>query len=143
VPAVVLDAIRMSLFGAVVPHHANDAACGDSLESTGIVTAGTSGLALQRVSSIQLIPRLTLSGFARGGCAVDSGIGGALVYATPLAKNIFLVGSAGFIRLPHAAPGGKGVTRGDVRLDVVFARPSGRSYAVGVGARGITFGGTL
>jgi hypothetical protein len=144
VPAFVLDPIRLALLGTAVPHSGNVAGgCGDSIESTGIVTAGASGFALQHAAAIQLVPRLTLSGFARGGCAIDAAMGGALVYATPLAKNIFLVGSAGILHLPHAGPGGASITRADIRADVVFARPGGRSYAVGIGTRGISFGGTL
>ena len=91
---------------------------------------------------MQLVPRLTLIGFGRGGRACDAAVGGALVYATPIRKDIWLVASAGILHLPQALAGTPRAT-GQARVDLVFAQPKGRSLAVGIGTRGLTFGGTL
>jgi hypothetical protein len=145
VPSFVLDPIRMALWGTAVPRPRGDPTCGGSegFEESGLLEIGPKGLALRRASDIQLIPRLTLSGFSRGGCASDSGVGGALVYAIPISTNIFLAASLGVLHLPHAGPNATSVTNVDARVDLHIRRPSGRSYAVGIGTRGLTFGGTL
>ena len=140
-PSFVFEPIRLSLMGQDVPRGSLDTGCSES-SGAGTATAATSGFARNRATAFMLVPRLTLAGFSRAGC-LDSAAGGALVYARPIVKDIWVVASAGFLHLPHAGPGGSSVTRSDVRADVVFARPNGRSYAVGVGARGVSFGGTF
>lgn len=141
--SIIFEPIRLSLLGSAVPVGAADPACRESVESTGAATAGVPGFAMQHGAALQLIPKLTLFGFARGGCPLDAGAGAALVYATPIRKDIWFVASAGILHLPHAGPGGAPVTTGQARMDLVFARPKGHSYAVGIGTRGISFGGTL
>lgn len=142
--SIIFEPIRLSLFSMAVPAggSAADTGCGEPVEATGTVTAGAPGFATHYAAAIALVPRLTLVGFSRGGCARDAAAGGALVYATPLRKDVWLVASAGILHLPQARPGTPPTT-GQVRVDVVFARPQGRSYAVGIGTRGITFGGSL
>jgi hypothetical protein len=142
-PSFVLEPLRMALTGTAVPTGRFEPGCGEHVEATGTATAGVPGFAMQHATSLQLVPKLTLFGFSRGGCAIDAGVGGGVAYATLLRKDIWLVASAGILHLPHAGPGGASITRFDVRADVVFARPKGRSYTVGVGTRGVTFGGTL
>ena len=143
VPQFVLDPIRLGLFAEAVPVGRADRGCIDSNEATGGATASGGGFAMQHATAFQLVPKLTLVGFGRGGCAFDGAVGGALVYATPIAKNIWFVASAGYLLLPHAGPGGTSTTRSQVRADIMFARPKGHSYSVGVSNRGVSFGGTL
>jgi hypothetical protein len=145
VPSYVLDPIRMALWGTAVPRPRGEPTCGGSeeFEESGLIEIGPRGPALRRVSNIQLIPRLTLSGFSRGGCASDTGVGGALVYAIPISSNVFLAASLGVLHLPHAGPNASSVTNVDARLDLHVRRPGGHSYAVGIGTRGLTFGGAL
>lgn len=143
VPQFVLDPIRLGLFADAVPQGRADPGCRDENEATGSATASSGGFAMQHAAALQLVPRLTLAGFARGGCGIDAGVGGALVYATPIRKNVWFVASAGIMTLPHAGAAGAPVTRTQVRADVVFARPRGRSYSVGITPKGLTFGGVL
>jgi hypothetical protein len=143
IPSFVLDPIRLGLFAADVPVGAADPACRGSLEAAGNATAASGGFALQHAAELRLIPHLTLAGFSRGGCSVDSGVGAALVCAVPIRKDIWFVASAGILKLPHAGPNGASVTTSQFRADIVFARPAGRSLAVGISNRGLSFGGTL
>ena len=143
VPSFVLDPIRLGLLAGAVPFGAADPACGGSIEATGTATAASGGFAMQHAAALQLVPRLTLAGFTRGGCSIDAAMGGALVYAAPIRKDIWFVASAGILKLPHAGPVGTSVTTSQFRADLVFARPAGRSLAVGLSNRGISFGGTL
>lgn len=141
--SIIFEPIRLALQGSSVPGGHADPGCRDNNESTGSATASGPGYPMQHAAALQLVPKLTLVGFSRGGCQLDAGIGGALVYATPIRKDIWFVASAGIFHLPHAGPGGAPATKLDARVDLVLARPQGRSYAVGVGTRGVTFGGTL
>jgi hypothetical protein len=89
-----------------------------------------------------IVPRLTLVGFSRLGCPLDAGIGGVVGYSTPIAPNAWLVASAGIFGTSTAwakAP----AAQSDARVDVIFQRPSGRAFGVGVDARqkGLTFTG--
>jgi hypothetical protein len=142
--SIIFEPIRLALLGSAVPGAAGDPECRDSgAESAGTATAGVPRFASQHAAAFQLVPKLTLLGFSRGGCQRDAAAGGALVYATPIRKDIWFVASAGILHLPHAGAGGAPVTNGQARMDLMFARPKGRSYAVGIGTRGVTFGGTL
>jgi hypothetical protein len=142
--SIIFEPIRLALLGAAVPGGAGDPECRDNgVESAGTATAGVPGFPAQHAAALQLIPKLTLFGFSRGGCQRDAGAGGALVYATPIRKDIWFVASAGILHLPHAGPGGAPVTKGHARMDLLFARPKGHSYAVGIGTRGVTLGGSL
>lgn len=141
--SIIFEPIRLSLMSMAVPAGGPDASgCGEAPESAGTATAGASGFAAQYTAAVQLVPRLTLVGFGRGGRPCDAASGGALVYATPIRKDVWLVASAGILHLPQALAGTPRTT-GQVRVDLVFAQPKGRSLAVGVGTRGFTFGGTL
>jgi hypothetical protein len=143
-PQLVLEPIRSDLIGMTRPAH-REPGCAEAAPSTGSATAATSGHPLQHVVALELVPRLTLFGFSRAGCALESSAGAALVYAAPIRRNIFLTGSAGILHLPHNGPGGSNVRHWQLRGDVVFVRPEGRSYSVGVGVSGarttLTFGG--
>jgi len=141
--SIIFEPIRLALMSMAVPGGGPDVAgCGEAPESAGTVTAGSTGFAAQYTAAVQLVPRLTLVGFGRGGRPCDAAGGGALVYATPIRKDVWLVASAGILILPQALAGTPKST-GQARVDLVFAQPKGRSLAVGVGSRGFTFGGTL
>jgi hypothetical protein len=47
------------------------------------------------------------------------------------------------MHLPHAGPNGTPVTKAHTRMDLVLTQDKGRSFSLGVGKRGLTFGGTL
>lgn len=147
--SIIFEPIRLALLGSSVPAGAAEPHCRDSVESTGGASAGSPGFAMQHAAGLRvpLIPRLTLIGFSRGGCTFDAGVGGALVYATPITKDISLVLSAGIYHVPQGAAVGAVTKTSEVRMDVVFAKPKGRSYSVGVGTgpgiTRVTFGGTL
>jgi hypothetical protein len=100
------------------------------------------GFPLQRYTMLALGPHLVLSGFSTGGCPVDAGMGGGLTYATSVAPKLWLVGGAG----TYSIPGHDMIltqTRTDVRVDLIKETDSGRTYGVGVGKRGVTFGGSF
>ncbi|MBX3187149.1 MAG: hypothetical protein KF819_09045 [Labilithrix sp.] len=140
----ILEPIRVGLVSMTRPI-VREPGC-DAVESAGSATATSAGHARQYASAIQLVPRLTLFGFSRAGCPLESSIGAAAVYAVPVRRDIFLTGSAGLLYLPHNGPGGSGVRRMQLRGDVVFTRPGGRSISVGVGFSGptmLTLGGLL
>jgi hypothetical protein len=142
VPSFVLDPIRLGLFGEAVPVGAADPGCKSSREAeTGSATAASPGFPMQHVAAVQLVPHLTLTGFARGGCAIDAGMGGALVYAAPVHKNVWFVMSTGILKVPHSGDIGTSTTHMQLRTDVVFARPAGRAYSVGISNRGVSVGG--
>lgn len=141
--SIIFEPIRLALFSMAVPAGGSaNTGCGEAPESIGTATAGAPGFAAQHAAAVQLVPRLTLIGFGRGGRACDAAVGGALVYATPIRKDIWLVASAGILHVPQALAGTPRAT-GQARVDLVFAQPKGRSLAVGIGTRGLTFGGTL
>ena len=89
-------------------------------------------------------PRLTLFGSSRGGCAYDQAVGGGVSLTIPLKQDVFFAWSGGAIYLP-AYRGPEGKTETAVRADVVFQRPGGRAYTVGVsmqaGVPRVSFGG--
>lgn len=141
--SVLFEPIRLSLLGSTFPTGRYEPGCNEHTESTGAATAGVPGFASQYATGLRLAPRLTLFGFGQGGCSVDAKMGGALVYVVPLRPNISLVLSAGAMVVPNGGPGGRSVVRTDLRGDVVFKRSGGRSYSVGLGTGGLTFGGVL
>jgi hypothetical protein len=99
------------------------------------------GWPVQRYTLLPLTSNLVLHGFSSAGCPVDGAIGGGVTYAQPLGKPWWLVAGAGV----YGRSGFNGVpsrTRGDVRVDLVNARPDGRSVSVGIGRRGVSIGGT-
>jgi hypothetical protein len=149
--STIFEPIRLALL--TVPKGFSEPGCKDS--AAGAASASSPGFAMQHAAGLplQLVPKLTLFGFSREGCQLDAGIGGALVYATPVAKDITFVASTGIFHLPHGGPNGTSMTTAEhARIDLVLTRPKGRSYSVGIGQGSntlsgtitrITFGGTL
>jgi hypothetical protein len=145
--SLLFEPIRLQMLGSAGPSGGGDPACRDNtVESTGTATAGVPGFAMQHAAALQLVPKLTLFGFSRGGCP-NTAAGGAVVFAQPIRKDVSFVAGAGILHLPHPGLGAPAVTSGQAHMDLVLARPQGRSYSVGVGVRsGVTsllFGGTL
>ena len=93
------------------------------------------------------MPRLTLFGFSRGGCTLDGAAGGGATFIVPFRQDIFFVASAGAIYLPATGPTATAVQSTSMRGDVVFRRPDGRSFSLGLGSSrglsGIRFGGVF
>ncbi|HEY8075109.1 MAG TPA: hypothetical protein VIF62_13390 [Labilithrix sp.] len=92
-------------------------------------------------TTLRLVPRLTLAGFSRVGCAMDGAVGGGLVYTVPIRKSIDLNLSAGAIFAPHTGPNGTPIAATHLRADLVFKRDEGRAWYIGLRKRGIAFGG--
>lgn len=115
------------------------------------VEAGTNsqnGFALQRTAAMRLVPRLTLVGFSRAGCQVDAALGGGLVYSALIKKDFWFVGGVGVLGLPHAAPAGTTMWKGEIRADLMFRESPSRMWNLGLrstggGVTGLSFGGLL
>lgn len=143
--ALALEPLRLSLLARHVPHRFGEPGCTDQLEASGTAT-GQPGFPLMGAAALGIpvfgrraswrTPRLTLSGFSRGGCAYDAAVGGGATLTIPLTKTVFFAWGGGAIYLPKAGPGGAAVYEGSVRADVVFQRPGGGAFMVGVGAIG-------
>ncbi len=133
-PALAVLPVRLSLLGAAFPiaPALGGAPCASREEASGNTQ---SGFALQHQISAAWTPRLTLTGFSQLGCPLDAGMGGALTYSVPLARDVWLLASVGVYTLPGLQPG-RVVAMPDARLDVLFQKPSGRGVAVGMGLRG-------
>jgi hypothetical protein len=139
----IFEPLRLSLLGPHVPGPSLSGPCADSLPSAGAVTAAAPGFTPQYASAVRLVPRLTLYGFSRAGCALDAAAGGGAVVAAPVVeKKVFLVGSAGYVLLPTPASG-RPTVGSAVNVDAVLLRPNDKSVRLGVGTRGVTFGGTF
>jgi hypothetical protein len=141
--AALFEPLRLSLLGPYVPGPSLNGPCADSLPSAGAVTAATPGFTPQYASAVRLVPRLTLYGFSRAGCALDAAVGGGAVYAAPIVeKKLWLVGSAGYVVLP--SPAGRRPTVGSTaNVNAVLLRRDDKTLRLGVGTRGVSFGGTF
>ena len=145
-----LEPLRLSLLGrhAVMPAD----------ECAGLSSGGKSsygGLRAMRTVAVNLLdgpswrsPRLTLFGFSRLGCPLDAAVGGGAALTVPIRPSVSFVLSGGAIYLPATKPGVDNPTGGpakSVRADVVFRRPEGRSFNLGVDTllRGVSFGGVF
>lgn len=118
---------------------------------------GYSVIGSRQAFAITLIPHLTLFGFSRIGCPVDSVIGGGLVYEKPITRTVSLVMSAGAIYRPGNLGGLAGVPlpelqpvrgvdlRPDVRADILWNRGHAGSLSLGVSllTKGVTFAGAF
>jgi len=136
--------MRLSLLSSVSPGAATSGCRDEGADDTGGI------LPVQPALSVQLTTHLTLQGVSNLGCpgdpysAFDSGMGGALVYAAPLRRNVSLVAglggygtSMGCWFRPASAGGAIGCgsrrAAGVAGLDVVIQGSSGRTVSVGVG----------
>jgi hypothetical protein len=154
--ALAIEPLRLSLLGGFPMHPLGEpGGCRDSVESTGSLTGGST-LYSQRMVARNLLggeeprwnaPRLTLWGFQRGGCAIDGAVGGGLTFTVPIKRDVFFAIGAGAIYLPQGGPNGTAAYDVKGRADVVFARPGGRSFNIGVttirNTPSVSFGGVF
>jgi len=124
--AFVLEQLRFGLMSEA-PLSRSDPGCNESAEAA----TGGGGFPVQRARALQLVPHLTLAGFSRTGC-LSAGIGVAVVYTAQLRQDVSVSLSGGSFRLPQGGPQGNAVTVSQVRADLVFPRPQGRAYSLGV-----------
>lgn len=142
--AILFEPLRLGLLGDAHPVWQSEPGCSDHLEATGNATASSAGAPMQLLYARTLLRRLTLFGMSRGGCAVDAGAGGGLVYVVPLRPQVFFVAGFGtFVQPPYGNRPAMVHSQG--RADVVFDRGDGRSWSVGLRttgrAAGLSFGG--
>jgi hypothetical protein len=130
--------LRLSLASGIFPVAALFPQCGTREDASG---NAVQGVPLQRYTLLALTPRLVLHGFSSAGCPIDGAIGGGITYAAPLRPSLWLVAGAGIYGTPPHA-GFAGQTRSDVRLDLMKQTGNGRTFSVGIGRPGVTFGGT-
>lgn len=144
-PSILFEPLRLGLVSEVPPLSATEPGCADRLEMAGSATGATAGTPMMSTRAWSLAPRLTLIGFSRAGCPIDSAIAGGLTYVVPLRRSVFFVASGGALLQPPY--GRRPLTIiPQARADVVFDRGGGRSWNVGVktnrqGAPSLTFGG--
>jgi hypothetical protein len=130
--------LRLSLQSGIAPIGGSFPNC-ESREDA----AGNSfhGVPLQRYALLQLAPRLVLHGFSSAGCPVDGAIGGGVTYSVPLRPSLWLVAGAGVYGVPPHAPFPARL-QSETRVDLLKELDGGRSLSVGIGRRGVSFGGT-
>jgi hypothetical protein len=140
--ALQLAPLRLMLLGNHPPHPSTDPYCWD-LGTTS--SAKAAAFNLLGTPTRWSAPRLTLFGFSRDGCVLDRAIGGGVAFVVPMRQDIFFVASGGAIYLPAGGPFATPTGSAAARTDVVFARPDGRSFNIGVsttrGVPRISFGG--
>ncbi len=142
-----LEPLRLSLMGnhPLTPV----GGCGDGMAEA---WTGASTLPAMRAFGTNLLgggsswktPRLSLFGFSRVGCALDSAVGGAATFTVPLKPDVAFVLSAGAIYLPQAPPSTIQPNKSStVRAGIVIRRANGTSFNVGIDTlvRGVSFGG--
>jgi hypothetical protein len=140
--ALAFEPLRLTLLGAHPWMPTNQ--CGDQYVDaraggSPLLQMGTFGANLLGGSS-SWSPRLSVFGFSRQRCAIDGAAGAGFTFTQPLTPKVLFALSAGAIIVPGAPPGMQRTSR-DARMDLVFPRGDGRSFNVGFGTRGATFGG--
>jgi hypothetical protein len=141
-PALAVLPLRLSLMSSVFPMAS--LAPGDPFgckirEEMSANSNG--GFPVQHQVFLPLTSRLVLHGFSTGGCPLDAGAGGGISYTMPVARNVWLVPSAGVYSQPNGiTPTTR--TRSDARVDLVFKTYGGRALGVGVGRQGFKITGT-
>jgi hypothetical protein len=140
--AVAVLPLRLSLLDAATPITLQWGAdpCGSSGDPA---ASAAPAFPVQHHAVLALAPRLTLHGFSSGRCAADTGIGGGVTYAAPVAKNWWFVASAGIYGVqafrPNQSPTLTPVT--DARLDLVLRAQPTRPWSFGVSRRGVSVTG--
>jgi hypothetical protein len=141
-PSLAVLPLRLSLFSSAFPLAAtmpfDPFGCASHMDPAG---NSTSGFATQSHVFLPITSRLAFHAFSRQGCPLDALTGGAFTYTLPIARNVWLVPSAGVYTTSSAlglAPG----PRGDARVDLVFKTYTDHALGVGVGRQGIKLTGT-
>jgi hypothetical protein len=138
-PWIASTPMRLSLQGPIFPMAGAFPNCAAYEDPSG---NSVQGFAVQRYTMLRLTPNLVLHGFSSAGCPIDSAIGAALTFTVPVAPSLFLVAGAGVYGVPSHYPL-PARQNADFRVDLVKAMTDGRSMSVGVGRRGVSFGGTF
>lgn len=121
-----------------------DPGCRAQADAAGGATAAAPGGFLMRQRRLELVPRLTLTGFSRTGCAFDSVGGAGVAYTVPLKTNLSLVIAAGAMMMPQKNGRGPDTpVTGQVRVDLVMRRPQGHWTSVGVSNRQVSVAGSF
>jgi hypothetical protein len=119
-PWVASTPLRLALQSGILPTAGGYPNCVSLEEPSGNTV---NGFPVQRFTSLRLAPALVLQGFSSAGCPVDGAIGGGLTYTTAIRPS-----------LPARV-------QSDARIDLTHQLDGGRTLSVGIGKRGITFGG--
>jgi hypothetical protein len=137
-PYLAATPLRLSLVGSMYPIATSlgDDPCYSRTNPSG---NSVNGFPVQRYTMLRLTPHLVLHGFSRAGCPLDAGAGGGATYTVPLRSSLWLVASAGAYTLPSQVPG-RAVVKTDARIDLVRGG-TGNALSVGLGRRGLSFGG--
>ncbi len=130
--------LRLSLQNRIVPAGPGYEQCATRGDAAG---NSVGGIPTQRYTLIRLTPNLVLHGFSAGGCPIDGALGTAVTYSVPVSPSLWLVAGAGVYTAPAQYGGPK--ARADFRLDLVKKVNDTRSFSVGVGRRGVSFGGAF
>jgi hypothetical protein len=136
-PWVASTPLRLSLQSGILPTAGGYANCVSLEEPSGNTI---NGFPVQRFTSLRLAPALVLQGFSSAGCPVDGAIGGGLTYTAAIRPSLSLVLSAGVYGVPAHAPLPARV-QSDARIDLTHQLDGRSTLSVGIGKRGITFGG--
>lgn len=132
--------LRLSLQNTIFPLGPAFDQCGTREDAAGNATGG---IPTQRYTLLRLTPKLVLHGFSAAGCPIDGAIGAGITYSVKVRPSVWLVAGAGIYTAPAPAQYGAGRTRNDLRLDLIKQVGDQRSFSVGIGKRGITFGGVF
>jgi hypothetical protein len=132
--------LRLSLQSAIFPIGPAFDQCGTRGEAAG---NSTGGIPTQRYTLLRLSPNLVLHGFSAAGCPIDAAIGAGITYSVKVRPSLWLVAGAGIYTAPAPAQYSGGRTQSDFRVDLIKQVSDQRSFSVGVGRRGITFGGVF
>jgi hypothetical protein len=132
--------LRLSLENSIFPIGQGFDQCGTREDAAG---NSTGGIATQRYTLLRLSPNLALHGFTRAGCPIDGAIGAGITYSVKVRPSLWLVAGAGIYTAPAPALWAGGRTQNDFRIDLVNKVSDQRSFSVGVGKRGVTFGGVF
>jgi hypothetical protein len=132
--------LRLSLASTIFPIGPAFDQCGTRGDATG---NSTGGIATQRYTLLRLSPSLVLHGFSAAGCPIDDAIGAAITYSVKVRPSLWLVAGAGIYAAPAPAQYSVGRTQNDFRIDLIKQVSDQRSFSVGLGKRGISFGGVF
>lgn len=130
--------LRLSLQNQIFPYAGGYDGCATRGDAAGN-SAG--GIPTQRYTLLRLTPNLVLHGFSAAGCPIDGATGAGLTYSVPVGPSLWLVAGAGVYSAP-SLPGRRGA-RSDFRIDLVKKVDDMHSLSVGIGKRGVTFGGAF
>jgi hypothetical protein len=132
--------VRLSLQNQIRPIEGGYPECASREDSAG---NSIGGIPLQRYTVLRLTPHLELHGFTSGGCPIDGAIGGAVTYTVRVIPTLWLVAGAGIYAAPAPAQVASARTRSDFHIDLIEKVNDTQSLSVGVGRRGVTFGGVF